>query len=390
MKIKSCLTQILMVLFGLFLALIVIEVGVRLAYGALPQNLQIILRDVRVTPFTDVRIVPPAIWQSDNDYQTVTRPNLQNVSASGSPEITFPVTTYSWFGGRVGFRSPQPTDGRLDAAVLGDSFSFCFTDNAGCWVTLLAQKTGLNIANMGQPVTGSTSHARIFKTFAAPVKPSLVIWQFFGNDFNDDYGLAELNGTAQTSPDPATRNAPLPTSPLAVWLRENSVIYATISALLRQNQGIDQFIDPYHETIQPGNIDLWYGQSYVQKAFDLKNPRNQEGERLSHAAILETKKQVEGYGGKFVMILIPTKEEIFSANTAAKMEQSIIDQISEPRRRMLAFCKEQSISCLDLYDALRAQADKGIQGYFARDMHLNGRGNEAVAEAVTAFLKNLN
>jgi hypothetical protein len=374
-------------LFGLLLAALIVEIGVRLGYGLLPQGLQIVLRDVRITPFTEARIVPPAIWQPDNDYQTITQPGLQNVTAAGSPEVTFPVTTYSWFGGRVGFRSPQPTDGRLDGAVVGDSFSFCFTENAACWVTLLSQKTGKNFANLGQPVTGSLSHAQIFKTFALPVKPQVVIWQFFGNDFNDDYGLAQLQGTAQTPPDPDAQAAALPNAPLAIWLREHSVIYATISALLRRNTGVDQFIDPYHDTVQPGNIDLWYGQPYVQKAFDLSNPRNLEGQKRSEAAILETKALVEGYGGKFVMILMPTKEEIFSNITAVQMGQSAVDGIAAPRRQMIEFCKAHAILYLDLYDALRAQADQGVQGYFARDMHLNAQGNEAVAAAVAAFLK---
>jgi hypothetical protein len=346
-----------------------------------------VLRDVRRTPFTDVRIVPPPVWQTDSDYQTITRPDLQNVTAAGSPEITFPVTTYRWFGGRVGFRSPQPTDGRLDGAVIGDSFSFCFTDNATCWVSLLSQKTGRTFANMGQPVTGSTSHARLFKTFALPVKPDVVIWQFFGNDYNDDYGLAQLNGTAQTPPDPATVAPPLPTAPVLVWLRENSVIYTLVSATLRRNPGGDQFIDPHHDTVQPGNIDLWYGQDYVQKAFDMSNPRNLEGERLTHTAIRETRALVEGYGGRFIVILMPTKEEVFSTVTAAKMGQAAIDTISEPRRRMLDFCKAENLRCLDLTEVLRAQAGRGEAGYFARDMHLNARGNEAVAGAVTAFLQ---
>jgi len=381
---KSCLTRFFAVLFGLFVALLIVEIGVRLAYRALPQTLQIALQDVRITPFSDVRLVPPPIWQPDYDYQTVTRPGITDETAFAGPGVSFPVNTYAWFGGRVGFRSPQPTDGTLQAAALGDSFTFCFTPAADCWVDLLARQSGLQIANMGQPVTGTTAHLRILRTFALPVKPKLVLWQFFGNDFNDDYGLAGLNGTAQTPPEPSTLPA-LPTAPIARWLREHSVIYAIVSALLRRDAGVEQFIDPYQFT--SGAVRLAFGEEYVRKAFDLSNPRNLEGEMLTYATLRDARKAVEGYGGAFVVLLMPTKEEVWSAQTAPIMGQAAIDGISAPRMRMHAFCEAEKLTCLDLFDALKAQADAGVQGYYERDMHLNARGNQAVADAVAVFLR---
>lgn len=79
--------------------------------------------------------------------------------------------------------------------ALGDSHTFCFTDAQDCWVDLLSARLGVPIANLGQPVTGSESHAcRYFSFVANPDlglrQPRLVLWQFFGNDYNDDYGLA--------------------------------------------------------------------------------------------------------------------------------------------------------------------------------------------------------
>ncbi len=384
MRLRSCLGRLLVAAFGVLLAVLIVEVGIRLGYRSLSQGLQIALRDVRITPFSDQRLVPAPIWQTDNDYQTITRPGLSNELAFGSPEIGFRVSTYSWWNGRVGFRSPQPTDGHVDIAAIGDSFTFCFTDISSCWVNYLTRFTGLTVANLGQPVTGSQSHERIFKAFAMPVKPPLVIWQFFGNDFNDDYGLAQLNGTAKTPPEPV-QTPSQPNAPILVWLREHSAIYALISALLRHNEGVDQFVDPYHVTAD--RLDLWFGQSYVQKAFDMTNPRNLEGEGYSQQAILETRDLVNGYGGHFLIVLMPTKEEVYRARTKQALGETAIDAIAAPRRRMNDFCEANHLTCLDLYQELLAQANAGNQVYYPRDMHLNDQGNTAVGEAILRFLK---
>src|SRR5258708_26371576 len=172
-RLRGIGARIVTALFGLLLAWVLVESVIRMAYGALTMNLQSALRNVHVTPFIDQQLAPPSIWQPDSDYLNIVRPGVIDSLQAGSPTVTFHVSSYAWWGGRVGFRSPQPQDGRVEAAAVGDSFTFCFTEFNDCWVSLVAQRTGLNIANLGQPVTGSTSHARIYFDFVA--KPELGI-----------------------------------------------------------------------------------------------------------------------------------------------------------------------------------------------------------------------
>src|SRR5258707_8831933 len=175
MRVRALIARGAIMVFGVFLALLIAEAGVRLLYGALPMGLQIALRNVRVTPFTDQQLAPPPLWQDDQDYQMIVRPGAVNSLQAGSPTVTFHVSSYGWWGGRVGFRSPQPQDGTVPAVALGDSFTFCFTELPDCWVNLLEQQTGLKIANLGQPVTGSIGHARLYFDFVA--KPELKLKQ---------------------------------------------------------------------------------------------------------------------------------------------------------------------------------------------------------------------
>jgi len=388
-RIRGVVARLAAALLGLLFALLIVEVAVRLLFTSLPMNLQIALRDVRLSPFTDQRLETPPLWEADKDYQTIVRPGAVDSLQAGSHSVTFHVSSYAWWGGRVGFRSPQPTDGVVDAVALGDSFTFCFTEVNPCWVTLLRQSTGLNLLNLGQPVTGSVSHARLYYDFVAKPdlklkQPRLVLWQFYGNDYNDDYGLAALGGTAKSPPAPAAQVRPLPQAALAVWLRENSAIYLILSTLVRgKDAGVDKFVDPYH--VQRDKLDLWFGQSYIRDAFDMSQPRNVEGEGLTHDAILQTRDTVEKNGGKFVILMIPTKEEVYRPLTEPLMGKATVDAIAAPRLRLLDFCKEQKLTCFDLLPELQAHADEQL--YYPNDQHLNVAGNQVAAGAIGDFLK---
>jgi hypothetical protein len=165
-----------------------LEIGLRLAAALLPARLGATARWVMTgQPYAEDWT--PA-WQENIDHYYALRPGLDNVLQYGSPTVSFHLSTIElWEGGGIGFRA-RPVDYFVDAVVVGDSFGMCFTELADCWVTILEQQTRMGMVNLSQPVTGATSHARILKAFGEPLRPPLVIWQFFGNDFNEDYGLA--------------------------------------------------------------------------------------------------------------------------------------------------------------------------------------------------------
>ncbi len=375
-------------LFGILFAFFVLEIALRLLYGVLPSGLQIALRFVHLTPFGEARLAPLPLWQEDAAYQMIVTPDVRHVEQVGSLSVRFRVDSYAWWGGRVGFRTPPPENGVVEAAALGDSHTFCFTDADQCWVNLLGAQLGVNIANLGQPVTGAESHARRYFDFVAKpelglVQPKLVLWQFFGNDYNDDYGLALLNGTAQTPPNPAAATAS--DSPLAAWLRQYSATFALLEALGRANDPQNlRFVDPYR--VIAGQIDIAFGRPYLREAFDMAEARNLEGEQLSQAAIRRTRQLVEANGGRFVVILVPTKEETYRHLTAPYLGDAYLEQLAAPRLRLLAFCAAEKLTCLDLTADFTARALQGQLLFFRDDIHLNAEGNRALAESVGSFL----
>ncbi|PJF37066.1 MAG: hypothetical protein CUN49_02190 [Candidatus Thermofonsia Clade 1 bacterium] len=382
------LSRLAILLTSIAITLLLLEIAIRAFYGALPSALQIALRFVHQTPFTEARLAPLPLWHEDATFQMVVAPEARDVEQVGSLSVRFRVSTYAWWNGHVGFRTPPPEDGAVQAVALGDSHTFCFTAEEACWVNLLSARLGTPIANLGQPVTGSESHARRYYSFVAnPAlglkQPRLVLWQFFGNDYNDDYGLALLNGTAQTPPE-ATAPAPAE-APLSAWLRQYSAVFALLDALMRADDPqMRRFIDPYR--VSTAQVDIAFGRPYLAEAFDMRQARNREGEQLSRAAILRTRTLVEANGGRFIVLLMPTKEEVYRHLTEPYLGTAYLEQLAEPRLRLLAFCAEAQLTCLDLTPELTARALQGQQLFFSDDIHLNAQGNRAVAEIVAAFL----
>ncbi|MBN1679501.1 MAG: SGNH/GDSL hydrolase family protein [Anaerolineae bacterium] len=370
------------IVFGLGLAWLLVELMMRLFFFSLPPRWQLVLHDVRVTPFTDRKLLPDPIWQSDIDYLTINRA-VQDYDQFGSAEVHYTVNTETLWGGRVAFRTRQAlVDQHVDGVAVGDSFTFCFTDEDDCWVQRLSALTGRNVINMGITSTGSTSHQRVLETFGMPLAPPLVIWQWFGNDANEDYGLALLRGETDIR-----TTEPAPKVPKLGWWDKNSAVYVILRLYFGPEEDFDaslQFYDPEHA--QKGDIALAFGQPYLWSAFDMSQPHNAYGWERSQAAFLESQEMVSDYGGTLLIVLMPTKEQVYRDMAEPLVGVDHMALLDEGRDRMLAFCEQENLTCFDPLPVLQAVAAQGEQLYFTTDMHLNARGNDVLAEALAGWL----
>ena len=179
-------------LIWLLLAGGLLELGLRVFVASLPPNLQAVTNTViRGTPFGETW---DRAWIRNPEHFFILKAGLVDSLQFSTPQVRFHVNTIElWEGGGIGFRN-RPVDYFVDIVVVGDSFAFCFTEHADCWVSHLEAETGMGVVNLGLPGTGSRSHQLVLRDFGSPLQPPLVIWQFFGNDFNDDYGLAVSRG----------------------------------------------------------------------------------------------------------------------------------------------------------------------------------------------------
>jgi hypothetical protein len=329
---------------------VLLELALRLAVPVLPSAMQQTARRV-MTGRPYVEGYNPS-WLDDIEHYRIMKPGLDNLIQYGSPSVSFHVTTISLWGGRIGFRT-RPIDYFVDAVAVGDSFTFCFTEIEDCWVTILERETGLGLVNLGQPVTGSISRRRILETYGTPLKPPLVIWEFFANDFNDDYGLAVLRGDIAEVPDlpdmlPPPSLPPIP--PLVAWLEHNSVLYSLVEAALTGRWGgmneIDLIhYDPYRVTYHDGALE--FGRYIDRMSADMSRPRNQAGMQLSRQAFQEARALVDSWGGQMVVVLIPLRELVYEHLTAPYLGEDGLRAFGSSYQAMLDLCAELVLTCLD-------------------------------------------
>lgn len=384
---KKHLKLPVLILINLFIVAILLEIVLRLAAPLLPGSLAMAARYV-MTGQLYAQDWTPA-WQSNPDHYYILKPGINNELQYGSPSVSFHLTTIElWPGGGVGFRT-RPVDYEVEAVVVGDSFGMCFTEQSDCWVEQLPGKfyPPLGVVNLSQPVTGSTSHGRILRDFGGPLKPPLVIWQFFGNDFNDDYGLSIFGDESQPPPQDDVAVEPVP--PLLDWLQRNSAAYTVLqTALTGQIPGLSGFdrlfVKPYSVTF--GQNVMRFGALYEQRAMDMTLERNQIGLALSRQAFESARQMAGEWGGKLVVVIIPTREEVYAPLTEPIMGTAALDKLRSARAAMHQLCDELDMACYDLLDTFQQRAQHNEALYYGDDMHLNPHGNAVLAEALAAWL----
>jgi hypothetical protein len=379
----------LAVIMGLVVPLIVLELLLRATYGGLPGAIQSALYRVRLSPLTDARLGGPLFFtEYDPDQGTYMSPATITPDIGKRMGTPYTLTTYQWFGG-LAFRSPQPAPGTtLDVVALGDSFTFCWVDDGGCWTDHVGRELNRAVTNIGVIGTGAVSQLRRYGAYIAdPARglgqPKLVILQFFGNDYYDDYRLSLLDGT-NTLPPPLDA---VPPSRVHLWLRDASALFTLGEKMIFSGRDFDLYTPKVKVRADGVNFDL--GQEYIRQIMDMADPRNLEGALKTEAAILELRALVEKNGGKLVVFAMPLREVAYRRWVERWMSRDMLEALDAPRQRLYDFCAEETLICFDPLPALQAEAEKPgrAQIYYADDTHINADGNRILAEALAAFLR---
>jgi hypothetical protein len=83
-------------------------------------------------------------------------------------------------------------------------------------------------------------------------------------------------------------------------------------------------------------------------------------------------------GASFVVLLIPSKEEIYGA--------PFMPDVMRPVQTLERSLREQGFSVLSTYEAIRDRA-KHQPAFFSRDIHLTALGNQIVSGSLVNWLK---
>lgn len=278
---------------------------------------------------------------------------------------------FSYTTDEHGFRNPSPWPERADLVVLGDSMAFGYgVDDEEAWTRLLAEeRPGSRVINLGLIGAAPQQYFRIYETFGQPLRPALVLFCLFpGNDLADALRFDQWLQAGSPGNYDVWRDTPGAQGALRDLLRRSYLV-----ALSRQARDLvgTQFSGRTMEIPEVGRLQLAPG-VYA---------RNQELAQPDHPAfrsvidaIERTRALAERGGGEFLVLLVPTKEEVYLP---------LLDE--EPPLGTAPFATYLSMAgvpYLDLTPHFAAGARDGHRLFFEIDGHPNAAGYRLMAEVV--------
>lgn len=207
--------------------------------------------------------------------------------------------------------------------------------------------------------------------YGLPLQPKLVLWVFFPNDLNDAWRFDQFgSGAAQ--------EGRFWQNPVKGWLARNSVVY-NIGAFFWYNRALFSNLAQAGESNVPRDSNLVWWLTYT----DLSVPEVANGFALTQQEVLKARQETlaQNSAAQFVVIIFPYREQVYAPSAL----QPRLDQLN---LALADFCRQQSLTCVDLTSALREKAGQEAEPiYYRKDIHLNRRGNEIAAELLVETLQ---
>ncbi len=334
-----------------------------------------------------------------------------------------PVLGYRVLGGKsghdeLGFRNEVVPE-KAKVLAFGDSMTYgVMGPAAASWPRQLGGLMKEPVYNLGLGGYGPLQYLELARTHGSRIHSQVwVVGIYLGNDIIDAYNLAhdreawrawrlserpkgsltqfDIIGAASAPPQrlfAAQRD----------WLARNSMLYGVGRAILgplfanepaldrraREQNAADlnwSWSDPASSAVntvfQPGPIFA---------AQNLNTPEVQEGLKLTQRALLELKELADKRGSQMLLVLIPTKEQVYCPALAQRGVKLPLahEKLCGAERKMVAeltrFAGENRLALVDTTPALTQKVERGTQVYLSsRDGHMVAAGNEVVARVVS-------
>ncbi|PJF40010.1 MAG: hypothetical protein CUN55_13270 [Phototrophicales bacterium] len=373
------LGPLFIIIFTLLCMFFAIEVYIRIGFDTLPAGVQGDIQAVRRVPWSEERIIRPIPFLADRNYQARLEPNLQDFPVRWK-DARFRFTTRElWEGHPVGLRTDE-IRWPLDLAAFGDSFTFCWTDVEDCWVQKLQNDYGYSVLNAGQPGTGSGGQLQLMKEILEPIQAPLVIWQWYGNDLQDDYVLATFRGETTELPGPP---GPIPAVEPKGFERYSALYFMLQLYILNPPQVQKPYLEYIDVEIQGRKVS--FATDEYTHSFSLSWPSVAYGWERHVQHHEEAAALVDELGAELLLVLIPTKEEAFQAYLD-DYRPEFFEEAAEGRKAMIALCEERKWHCIDMLPIFQEAIHDGETVYYAGDFHLNASGNAIVAQVVHDYI----
>ncbi len=275
-----------------------------------------------------------------------------------------------------GFRNPSPWPSRAEIVCVGNSLVFGFgVSDDEVWPRLLGKgPPASRVVNLGLAGTAPQQYVRIYEVFGVPLRPRLLVFGLFpGNDVADA-GLFEdwLNAGSPGNYDVwRFFRGRLPQQ--GTGLLRKSYLITTVSVMVR---GLaSPFSGETVELAGGGRLQLAPGVIARNAAGAVpSHPHFQ----LTMRAIEEAREMAQRDGTGFMVLLFPTKEEVYLP-VLGKATPRLVAPFAEELH-------ERGIPFLDLTPHFQERARAGEKLFFEVDGHPNAAGNRMIAAVLLEHL----
>ena len=322
---------------------------------------------------------------------------------------------------------------RFKVLILADSFAEALQVplEKTFYKQLQTKLTGHGLAtqtiNAGVGSWGTDQEATYYRLEGYKFEPDLTLLFFFTcNDTVNNYAPLEIarnGGNIQKSfyrldemgrlitpppfdPDRAYEGQeppkPLPPAPwlkTADWLWLHSHLYRWLAPYLRDAPGIVKRLGPSGILGGEGRIRATHPAIPVP-FYVYQTPMTtewEEGWELTEAILVNLRDQILEDGGKFAVVVIPAREQVYPEEweqivAGSPAMQSLSWDLALPNHSLAEILTRQQISYLDLLPAFSVAANqpKARRLYFSHDGHWTEAGHALAAETIFTFLQEEN
>lgn len=316
-----------------------------------------------------------------------------------------------------GFRNREVPK-TVDIVAIGDSHTYgnCAKMDES-WPAVMGLLTGKGVYNLGLGGYGPNQYYHLFKTRALGLKPrAIVCGLYMGDDFENafliTYGLDHWSYLREISAGKVNFDIwEAPASPtwhkkIRIWLSGHSVIYKLVfhGPLLGRLKGEAQIknasrlYDSATTLIVPEkNIREAFLPKNILRNLDQENENIKEGMRITFRLLKEMNEACLQNNIQFLVVVIPTKETVFSEYLEHNSKLPLSDVIDKllaneriAREKLFKFFGDSNIRYVDTLPALQRSVEHELYTRTGFDMHPNNNGYRVIAGALAESLNSAN
>jgi acetyltransferase AlgX (SGNH hydrolase-like protein) len=322
----------------------------------------------------------------DHDLGALLAPSRQN--RVETPEYRYMLQT-----DHAGFPNREPWPDSIDIAVLGNSL----INGTGVgyerqFTTLLQHELGGRaVLNFSLHGGGSEHYRRIYGRYAAPLRPKLVIaalwltWEINNSLHFHDWleenprpDFTEYRHNYSKSHVSRERRQPSATVPLRDTLRNLAHDSRLLRALHQYSKKQRGIRDPVEQVVLENGETLYLSIQDEQRLMSgWDRPGTPDMREIFFAPLEKLKAAVEADGGGLLVVLVPSKEELYASTDFPE----VLRPVEEARKELAA----RGITTLDLYPVF-STLGAARPAFYRSDPHLNGFGHQIVADALANWI----